>query len=295
MDVYIDVLVLENTIINYLILYAASRFARMRVPSWRLLLGALLGTSYVILLLLMPSVEIYYTAAAKFLLSLAIIAVTFWTPKLKDFLKALVCFYICTFVFAGGAFAIIYLSGSGGFVRNGVYYIFKRNDGALMVMFVLFIGIIVRVFYEIVQNRALRGKLLVPMAICIEGKKQELKALVDTGNSLHDPLSNLPVVIVELESIKEMLPRELLPLLSKQDGFDLENLSGVLAECGWASRVRLVPFTSLGKENGMMVGFKPDRLFIGEEGKEALAIVCVYNRRLSSNNSYSALLSPELI
>lgn len=295
MDVYIDVLVLENTIINFLILYATSKFARMRAPSWRLLIGSLIGTSYVVLLLLMPSVKIYYTAVAKFMLSLAIIAISFWTPKIKDFIKALICFYISTFVFAGGTFAIIYLSGSGGFVRNGVYYIFKKNDGILIVLFVLFIGIIVRVFYEIVQSKALKGKLFVPVSIFIGGKKLDLKALVDTGNSLHDPLSNLPVVIVELDSIKEMLPQKLLQIFSTQDNYDLESLSGVLTDCGWASRVRLVPFTSLGKENGLLIGFKPDRIIIGEESKEALAIVCIYNRRLSANNSYSALLSPELI
>ena len=66
---------------------------------------------------------------------------------------------------------------------------------------------IVRVFYEIVQSKALKGKLFVPVSIFIGGKKLDLKALVDTGNSLHDPLSNLPVVIVELDSIKEMLPQ----------------------------------------------------------------------------------------
>jgi stage II sporulation protein GA (sporulation sigma-E factor processing peptidase) len=294
MDVYIDVLILENTIINFLILYVTSKFAKTKAPSWRLLLGSLIGTTYVIILLLMPSVTFYYTAVAKFILSMAIIAVSFWTSKIRAFLKVLVCFYISTFVFAGGAFAIIYLTGSGGFVRNGVYYIFRKNNGIVMILMVLFIGILVRVFYEIIQNRSIKGKMFVSFSIFLNNKSLSLRGLVDTGNSLHDPLSNLPVVIVEMDSIKTMLPQSLLSVLGATGDTDLKKL-GALSECDLGARVRLVPFTSLGKENGLLVGFKPDGIYIGEDKKEVIAIVCIYNRRLSVNNSYSALLSPELV
>lgn len=294
MDVYIDVLVLENTIINFLILYVTSRFAKVRIPSWRILLGAIIGTAYVVILLLMPSVTFYYSIFAKFALSLAIIAVSFWTPRIKEFLKILVCFYISTFVFAGGAFALIYITGSGGFVRNGVYYIFQKANGITMVLIVLFIAILVKVFYEIIQNRASKAKLLIPLSILMDNRTLNIKGLVDTGNSLHDPLSNLPVVVVEFSSLKEMLPVKLASVLNC-GADDLGKISGIITDCDWSSRVRLVPFSSLGKENGLLLGFRPDRIFIGENNKEVLAIVCIYNRKLSANNSYSALLSPELV
>jgi len=64
------------------------------------------------------------------------------------------------------------------------------------------------------------------------------------------------------------------------------------------SRFRLIPFTSLGKENGMLIGFRPDYIEVGENAEKkgiTDVIIGIYNRALSKNNNYSALLSPELI
>lgn len=295
MDIYIDVIILENIIINFLILYVTSRFVKIFVPTYRLLIGAVIGTVYVVFLLLIPSIDFYYSAIAKFLLSLVIVEATFFSKKIREFIKLLVCFYISTFMFAGGAFAIIYVSGRGGFVRNGVYYMFGQSNGLIMLLAVFFIGIAVKAFYEIIQSRSLKGKMFVPVNIKLNDKSLNLKGLVDTGNSLHDPISNLPVVVAELDCLKEILPVSISDALSKPIGNNFDNIAEVFSECEWDLRVRLVPFNSLGKENGMLIGFKPDRVFVGEDHKEMLAIVCIYSRRLSHNNSYTALLSPDLV
>ena len=62
--------------------------------------------------------------------------------------------------------------------------------------------------------------------------------------------------------------------------------------------IRLIPFSSLGRENGMLVGFKPDSAYITENEAEreiGNIIVGIYNGRLAGDKSYSALLNPEII
>jgi len=48
MDVYIDVLFVENLIMNYLILTVTSRFCRSSASGLRMLAGAAVGAAYVI-------------------------------------------------------------------------------------------------------------------------------------------------------------------------------------------------------------------------------------------------------
>ena len=66
----------------------------------------------------------------------------------------------------------------------------------------------------------------------------------------------------------------------------------------WATRFRLIPFSSIGKSNGILVGFKPDKIIVktNEEVFEIKeSIVGIYNNILSSEGNYSALLNPDIL
>lgn len=299
MDIYIDVLVLENLVINYLILLVTSKFLRVQMKGWRALLAALAGTVYVVFMLMIPRASYYFTFSAKVLLSVLMIFITFRIKNFKEFLKILVSFYISTFMFAGAAFAYIYMSGSGGFVQNGVYYIFKKSDTNMIVFAVVMAVILVKVFYETVFSKSKHQNDLVDFGITMGDQSLSLKGLVDTGNSLHDPISNLPVVVCELEAVKDLIPQQLSQLVKDSNLPDLMNISEVMQSSDWIAKIRLIPYSSLGKENGMLLGFKPDKFYIEssdhEKAGECAAIVCLYDKSLSSNNSYNALLSPDLI
>jgi stage II sporulation protein GA (sporulation sigma-E factor processing peptidase) len=130
-DIYLDVLFLENLVMNYLILVVTSKFSKARTSNLRLFLGALVGAVYVIMIILVPSIKLYYTAVAKIALSFVIVAVTFSPEKVVSFLKILTIFYISTFIFAGASFAFLYFNQSGGFIRNGVYILWQSKWTAL--------------------------------------------------------------------------------------------------------------------------------------------------------------------
>ena len=297
MKVYIDVLVMENIVMNYLILLLTAKFMRHKPSHLRLFLGALAGAAYVVVLLLMPNLKVYCTTLAKFALSLLIVAIAFSPAKPALFIKTLAVFYVSTFIFAGAAFAFLYLNQTGGFVRNGIVYIWN-SKGTTLFFAVATVGIIIRIFWDIVQQRISKEKLLMPLKIAFGNGTIELFALVDTGNSLCDPLTNSPVVVVEFNAIKNILPMEIQRIFDESKENDLDSVTKIVSDSKWMSRFRLIPFTSLGKENGMLIGFRPDYIEVGENAeKKGITdiIIGIYNRALSKNNNYSALLSPELI
>ena len=298
LTVYVDMLFFENLIINFFILWLSKKIIKSQTSSLRLFVGAFIGACYVILLLVVPGVKAYYTGAAKIILSFFIVAVSFNPKKVVDFVKTLCVFYVSTFTFAGAAFAFLYFNGTGGFVRNGIVYFFANSRWTSILLSVLTVGIITVVVRDIWLSRHKTESLLIPINISIENKTVSFDALVDTGNSLCDPLSKLPVVVVEFDAICNILPNEIRGIFEGKQENDLSAVTSAVSKSSWFSRFRLIPFSSLGKENGMLIGFKPDFILIGT--KEAQKNICevvvgIYNRTLSRNNSYKALLGPDLV
>jgi stage II sporulation protein GA (sporulation sigma-E factor processing peptidase) len=105
-------------------------------------------------------------------------------------------------------------------------------------------------------------------------------AIIDTGNSLFDPITGEPVAVCESEALRSLLGSGDEPIIEK------------MAQKGL--KVRYVPFSSVGKSNGIMPGFKPDMVKV--DGKEAEeCVICVCENRLSNTREYRALLNPQLI
>lgn len=298
MEIYLDILILENLVINYLILTVTAKFSRLRVSTLRLFAGSIVGALYVVFIILQPDIKIYYTTSAKVLLSIFIIAVTFSPRKVLPFIKTLVIFYISTFIFAGAALAFLFFNQQGGFVRNGIVYVFGQSKWSLMVFSFLTVGIIIKIFWEVIQSRITKDRLLISVKISFDSRVTDLSALIDTGNSLKDPLTNIPVMVVEFKALQELLPVEIKSIFENSQEDDLNSVTAIISKSKWFSRFRLIPFSSLGKENGMLIGFKPDFIEIGE-GEERRGIknviVGIYNRSLSRNEKYKALLGPELV
>ena len=282
MKIYVDVLVLENVVINYLILLLTAKFAKNKTSHLKLFLASLVGALYVVLLLLFPNMKVYYSTTAKIALSMLIVAIAFSPSKLVPFIKALVTFYVSTFIFAGAAFAFFYFNQTGGFVKNGMVYVWNSKWTSLFFA-IITAGIIIRVFWDIVQQRLTKEKLLIPLKIAFENEITDLSALIDTGNSLYDPLTNSPVVVVEFNAIKHILPMEIQSIFDKSIEDDLTSVTRIVSDSSWLSRFRLIPFKSLGKENGMLIGFKPDYIEVGENTEKkgvTDVIVGIYNRAL---------------
>lgn len=300
MEIYLDILLLENIVINYIILVVTAKLAKCRVPSLRLLLGAVIGASYVILILL-PDMKIFITTIAKIFLSFLIIAAAFGHRKFSSYLKTLFTFYITTFIFGGAAFAFLYFYSDAGLIKNGVFFAaprFLETKWTQLFFAIAFAGIATRVIWELLRQKYVKEKMLVHLMISFDKKVIVLYALVDSGNALHDPLTNMPVVVVEFDALKTILPEEIRKIFEEVGEDDLNGISLAISKSSWFTRFRMIPYTSLGRENGMLIGFRPDFIEIENENEKkdvSDVVVGIYNKSLSRNEKYRALLGPELI
>jgi stage II sporulation protein GA (sporulation sigma-E factor processing peptidase) len=130
------------------------------------------------------------------------------------------------------------------------------------------------------------------------GEQVSAEAFLDTGNSLKDPLTRRPVIIVEYAVLKPLLPREAQLCFDKGGEPDVWGFLGSLGGNRSASRFSAVPFHSLGNVNGLMVGFRPDEVLIERHGQfvsTGKVVIAICHKRLDPGGSYNALLSPELL
>ena len=80
-------------------------------------------------------------------------------------------------------------------------------------------------------------------------------------------------------------------------GGDFSNISEK-TKSEYISKLKLIPFSSLGKQNGMLIGIKPDYIKIKTEEKENKienVIIGIYNKSLTKKGEYQALIGMELI
>ncbi len=294
--VYIDVLFLINFVINYFLLLTTKKICKSTSKSWRVLVGALIGSLYAILMFF-PPLAIYYTIFAKLLFSLILIAVSFRITKWREFLRTTVIFYIVNFMFAGAAFALFYFTdiGShvGAMVSNGVFYF----DLPLKTLFIS-TGVsyaVILIACKIYSAKMTSGKVY-DICICYREKSACVSALLDTGNSLSDPVSGKPVIVTEFDSVKALFPSEISSLFLKYRNDDSGLLNVVMSTYFKDTPFRLIPFCSLGNQHGMLLAFKADRVVLVQENQELNEVLIgVYNKKLSKSQEYKALLHPGLV
>jgi stage II sporulation protein GA (sporulation sigma-E factor processing peptidase) len=150
---------------------------------------------------------------------------------------------------------------------------------------------------QILFKRFQRLHLQVLLKIYLAGTEVELTGLIDTGNSLKDPLTGNPVIIVEYKALSKALPEKMKKLF--ESGFTANKFNvRELETNSWATRLRLIPYRSLGQNNGFLIGLKPDRVEVYREGKMIViekVIIGIYLNSLNSGQVYQALLHPNLL
>ncbi|OIQ59499.1 sporulation sigma-E factor-processing peptidase [Moorella thermoacetica] len=294
-----DVVLVINLVMDYFILWATARLGQLPVSSWRLLAGAAVGAAYS-LALLFPGQELVLTLVVKVLFSLVMLLAAFYPLSWRRFFQAVVYFYLVAFTMGGAMLGGIYLAGCGESLQfmGGAVMAAPGLHYTWLLVALAAAMVLVRWGAGWLKKNIWQQMLRLPVVITFGGRHLAVKALVDTGNSLREPLSQRPVIIVEYNALKEIIPPEIIKAYDSQGGFDLDYLVNSLAATPWATRLRLIPYHSLGQERGMLLGLRPDEVVIVTSGgmiKVKEVLIGLYREQLSPEGNYRALLHPDLL
>lgn len=266
MIVNLDILIIENTIVNYFLLYITSQTIRIRVKFKRVLLPAALGGIYVITMIL-PKLNVFTRLPFKMLAAAIMIVLLVRNKSIIFNLKALSIYIFYSMMLAGICFFIeISKSTNSEFSSIIINYSYKKLLLAIIVVYLLINRLVVYV-----RDRQDLNNLIFKVEIVDKNIKRTVTAFLDTGNELREPATNLPVMIVE-KSCMELLQLK-----------DSEKL--------------YIPYSVINGTSGNMLGFKPDHIVIyNGKGKETREVVIAFcEDKLNKYNDYNALLSRGII
>ena len=293
-DVYADVVFAINFVMDLLIIWVAGKLAGRRAKLRRLMLGAfIMALSYCAVTFGGSTRPFYYLLSAVVMLILGIMAA--YAPLNLIVLSKLVLFsYLSAFLIGGIGMGLFYTSHFPDIIGS------ITNNFSLLILVgaVAAFAVLFRFGSRWLESRAIKRQICMAVRIFFGDRNLELNALVDTGNSLRDPLSHAPVIVAEFDSVKAFLPDSVKLLFYEKQENNLQNLLTYASTDDFSGRLRMIPYESLGKQNGLLIGFRPDRVEIMRENDTVAlsdVVIGIYNRSLSRNGDYQGLLNPELI
>ena len=292
MKIYIDIIFLENLCMNYIILYATGIAMKKQIKHVKLIIASIIGSIYAIIIYLKMT-NIASNIIMKIILSICMIWVSFKSPNYKILLKDLLMFYLVSFVFGGCSFALIYfISPQNVKIKNGVLVGTYPIKVTLIASIIAFI--VIQIAFKITKNKLTSEDMICKIELNMNQKTLKTRALIDSGNMLKDPLQGNPVIIIEKEKMAKLLSEELLKTINKIQKNDLRDIT----YNDKTSLIRLIPFSSLGKTNGMLVGIKAKEIKVtykDEEKNIENIIIGIYDKKISKFNEYNALIGLDLL
>lgn len=262
MVIYLDVLMLENLIVNYFLMYITAQELRVKVKARYLFLAAAFGSSYVLVLIYnLPLV--FNSLIFKILITIIMIGICFRKRELKFNIKAVGLLILNSMILSGICIFIEFCIEKDSLNNASI-----KNFSYKYLLIAIFISyIFIHRLFTCVKDRMQIGQLVYDVDIEIDKNIKKVKAFLDTGNELKEPATNLPVMIVEREVFTDVK-------LSKNNKY-------------------YIPYKVIDGNSGLLEGFKPTKVNI-HDGKNYYTrdiIVAFSNNKLSDISEYNALLS----
>lgn len=119
------------------------------------------------------------------------------------------------------------------------------------------------------------GREYVPVSITYSGRTVQLTALRDSGNTLRDPITGEPVLVISAEAAEKLT------------GMTRKQLLSPLETLGTVPGLRLIPYRAVGCAGGMLLAKRFEDVQIGSRRQSAL--VAFAAEGLGSGQMYQAL------
>lgn len=289
--VYLDIILIVNGVMDAFLLAFTAYLVRKKIRWLNLLLAVILGEIPIFFILFeLNGLE----AISKIIIPLAMVGIGLRTRSVSDLAKGLLYFSLLAAVSGGIYYA---LSGWLGLTGGEGSFLALKDIWFLPLTAILLTG--GYRFWEKRQKANLfLDNILYDAELCFDnGNILRIKALLDTGNELRDPLTGTPVMILEERSAQNLLPEKIqqflqLPwrespnpwsLIWNDEEYCLQKLVFISAK-GINGQTWL-PAIRLGKV----------KISQGEKEWEHPITVALVPQVLSSESQFQALLHPEHI
>lgn len=267
MDIYVDILLIENFLVNLFLLTVSYRVLREKYSFKKCIFAAALGALYT---LTMVFEELNWLSNNFFqvIVSLSLAYIPLRNKKIGNALKCGATFIASACILSGICFKIAVITNEYS-IKNGIMINNFKVKYLIICVAILFVAL-ERITSYIREKNIIRD-FFYDIEITLKDKVIMIKGFLDSGNELREPITNLPCILVEEDYLNT--------LDVKSEG------------------VFYIPYSAIGY-NGSLKGFKVNNIKLkksGETFREIDAILCPCKDTLSRDNEFNALLSRGVI
>lgn len=288
---YLDVILIVNGAMDAVLLIFTAHLLRKKSSWFRIFLAVLLGEVPVFFVLFDLAL---WEALSKVLIPLAMVAIGLQVKSIRELVKGLIIFSLLASVSGGIYYALSgWLGLTGG---EGTFLALQDLWFLPLTVFVLVGGY---GFWEKIQKTNLfLDHVLYDAELCFENNLSlKIKALLDTGNELRDPLTGTPVMLLEETIAQKVMPEKIQQFLQLPWRESANPWSYIWNDEEYSYQ-RMV-FISAKGINGQtwLPGIRLGKVKIsqGKREWEQPVTVALVPQTLSSDNRFQALLHPEHI
>ncbi|MBQ4518970.1 MAG: sigma-E processing peptidase SpoIIGA [Clostridia bacterium] len=252
--IYIDVLLLMNTVFDYLLLWVTGFLLKRRVETLRLLMVSFFGGLYAVCVFFLP--DFMYHLPCKLFVGALLVILAFKPKSFRLCVQYISVFLTAVFLLGGVAFFALFYTrlGScfGAAYRNGSFYI--NMPVYLLLLLTCGCYFLLKTAFSVGAKLAAIGKQIVTLRVRYNGYTTGLKGFCDSGNRMRDGFGK-GVIVAEWKSLK--------PLFSNTASPEEANME-------W----KRIPFRAL-HSKGVLPAFKPEAIWL-ERGRRLIPVEPIY-------------------
>lgn len=281
MVIYADILFLLNAVIDYLLLLISAKTAGTPLKRIRFGLGAALGGAYAVFVFL-PGFSFLNRAFYKVLFCLMMLLIAYGVQKML--VKQILVFIALTCALGGGVMAIGMMDAVDFSLGKAVIYSIPDLK-VVILSAALCYALLSLVMPKLMQHTSAESEIR-NISFDLFERRIQVSALLDTGNTLTDPVTGYVVPVAEGEVLGVLFPAEFRP--EKEDLLDPVHGMTRLNRGVWKGRFRLLPYRAVGVERGLLLAVKMDSIILDGQ-KQPGTLVALSPTPVSDGGNYRVL------
>lgn len=209
MKVYLDYILIENVIVNFVIMYQIGIFTKTQISKKRNILATLLLSIYTVVIYIVPD-SFLENIIMKFLIIAVATYIAFYPKTMKEYIKKIIYYYIISFLYVG---VIISFT---------LFFNISINSISKKISIYLVCGIITYLFntylWKLWKTNIKNDTLVYTLKV----KDIEIESYIDTGNLVYEYTHQLDVIFLDYQWFGVL---ELLGVLDQKIDLDIHTVN----------------------------------------------------------------------
>lgn len=246
MCIYLDLLFLLNTAVNYLLLRGSAAMGRCAAPPLRTLGAAGIGGVYAAVSVL-PELQLLQALPFQLLCAAGMAVCTF--GRRKSTVKQGLLFLALSFALSGLVLLAVQAAEPDLLMLGGHAY-YAVSTPALLLLAGLCYGLAAVVLSGFGAHH---GGDLHTVTLELLQRRVTVTALRDTGNTLRDPVTGRTVLVADWQCLAKLLPEA---ELNRQAFLQPAALMARLSQAYPRCRFQLIPYRAVGNDGGLLLAVR---------------------------------------